>query len=107
MKNIGQLMKQAQEMQSKMASAQEELGRIIVEGQSGGSMIKVTFTGKGEMQKITIDPSLVNPEEIDILEDLILAACNDGRAKVETRAAEEMSKVTGGLQLPGGMKLPF
>lgn len=107
MKNIGQLMKQAQEMQSKMAAAQEEVSKITAEGRSGGSMITVTLNGKGEMQGIKIDPSLLTPDDVEILEDLIVAAHSDAKSKVDTRANEEMSKVTGGLQLPAGMKLPF
>ena len=107
MKNIGQLMKQAQEMQAKMATMQEELANLTVEGHSGGSMITVTMNCKGEMRKIKIDPNLVNLEEIDILEDLIMAACNDAKAKAEARVSEEMAKITGGLKLPGGMQLLF
>lgn len=107
MKNIGQLMKQAQEMQAKMATMQEDLAKLTVEGYSGGSMITVTMNCKGEMQKIKIDPGLVNPEEVDILEDLIVAASNDAKAKAEARVSEEMAKITGGIKLPGGMQLPF
>lgn len=107
MKNIGQLMKQAQEMQSKMAQMQEEMKNIFVEGHAGGGLVKVTLNGKGEVQKIKIDPSLLKPEEGDMLEDLVMAAFNDAKSKVEERAAEEMSKITGGLKLPGGMSLPF
>ena len=107
MKNLGHLMKQAQEMQAKMASLQEELGKVTVEGHAGGSMVTVTTNCKGEMQKIKIDSSLVNPDETDILEDLIMAACNDAKTKVEARVAEETQKITGGFKLPGGMQLPF
>ncbi len=107
MKNLGQMMKQAQEMQAKMAEMQEKLANLEVGGSAGGGMVKVTLNGKGEMRGVKIDPALVNPEEVEVLEDLILAATNDARAKVEARAAEEMQKLTGGIQLPPGMKLPF
>lgn len=105
--NMGDLMKKAQEMQKKMAEAQEKLGEIQVEGQAGGGMVKATMNGKSELQGLKIDKSLVDPEEVEVLEDLILAAVNDGKAKAEEKAAEEMSKVTGGMGLPGGAKLPF
>ncbi len=107
MKNLGQMMKQAQEMQAKMAEMQEKLANLEVGGSAGGGMVTVTLNGKGEMRGLKIDPALVNPEEVEVLEDLILAATNDARAKVEARAAEEMQKLTGGIQLPPGMKLPF
>ena len=105
--NMGDLMKKAQEMQKKMAEAQEKLAEIEVEGQSGGGMIRVTMNGKSELKGLKIDKSLVDPEDVEVLEDLILAAVNDGKTKAEEKAAEEMSKVTGGMGMPGGMKLPF
>ncbi len=107
MKNLGQLMKQAQEMQSKMAEMQERLAAEEVVGAAGGGMVQVTLTGKGEMRKLKIDPSLIDPNDPEVLEDLILAAHNDAKAKAESFAAEKMSELTGGLQLPPGMKLPF
>lgn len=107
MKNLGQMMKQAQEMQNKMAEMQAKLDQVEVTGASGGGMVSVTLTGKGEMRKIKLDKSLMDPEEIEMLEDLILAAFNDARGKVEDHVASEMAKVTGGLKLPPGMKLPF
>jgi DNA-binding YbaB/EbfC family protein len=76
-------------------------------GSAGGGMVSVTVNGKGEARQVKIDPSLVDPEETEVLEDLIVAAFNDAKAKVEAHVAEEMSKLTGGLNLPGGMKLPF
>jgi DNA-binding YbaB/EbfC family protein len=106
-KNIGQFMKQAQQLQAKMAEMQEKMGNTLVEGSSGGGMVKATVSGKGELKKLKVDPSLVDANEIEILEDLIVAAVNDARSKSEAQMAEEMSKVTGGLQMPGGMKLPF
>ncbi len=107
MKNIGQMMKQAQEMQNKMAAIQEELAGHEIAGSSAGGMVAVTMNGKGEMRAVKIDPSLVNPEEIEVLEDLILAAANDAKGKVESYAAEKMQALTGGLTLPPGIKLPF
>jgi hypothetical protein len=107
MKNLGQMMKQAQEMQAKMAEMQEQLAAVEVTGASGGGMIQVTLNGKGEMRKIEIDPALANPDEVEVLEDLIVAATNDAKAKVEAQAAQRMSELTGGLNLPPGLKLPF
>ena len=105
--NMGDLMKKAQQMQTKMKEAQEKLGDIEVEGTSGGGMIKTSLDGNGQLKAIKIDPSLVDAGEIDVLEDLIVAAINDGKTKAEEQAAEAMSKVTGGMGLPGNMKLPF
>lgn len=107
MKNLGNLMKQAQEMQAKMQEMQDRLADIEISGTSGAGMIRVTLTGKGDMRQVKIDPSLFNSEDSEVVEDLIVAAFNDARAKVESRMREEMSKVTGGLNLPPGMKLPF
>ena len=107
MKNLGQMMKQAQEMQAKMAEMQEQLAGVEVTGASGGGMIQVTLNGKGEMRKVAIDPALVDPNEVEVLEDLIVAATNDAKAKVEAQAAQRMSELTGGLNLPPGFKLPF
>jgi len=107
MKNLGNLMKQAQEMQAKMAEMQESLGAIEVSGSSGGGMIVVTLNGKSEMRGVKIDPALVSPDDTEVLEDLIVAAFNDAKAKVEARVQEEMAKLTGGIDLPPGMKLPF
>ncbi len=107
MKNLGQMLKQAQEMQTKLATAQEQLEGIEIDGAAGGGMVKVTLSGKGKMRRVRIDPSLVQAGDTEVIEDLIVAADNDARTKVEARAAEEMSKVTGGLNLPAGLKLPF
>lgn len=107
MKNLGQLMKQAQAMQARMAELQDQLGRMEVEGAAGGGLVKAVVTGKGEVKKLKLEPSLVDPKEVEVLEDLIVAAINDARGKAETAAAEEMKKLTGGLNLPPGMKLPF
>jgi DNA-binding YbaB/EbfC family protein len=107
MTNLGQMMKQAQEMQTKMAEMQEKLGELEISGAAAGGMVEVTLNGKGELRRIKIDPSLVDPAEIEVMEDLIVAGVNDAKAKVEARIADEMTKLTGGLQLPPGMKLPF
>jgi DNA-binding YbaB/EbfC family protein len=101
------MMKQAQQMQAKMAEMQEKLVEMEVEGVAAAGMIRVTMNGKGQMRGIKIDPSLVDRDEVEVLEDLILAATNDAKAKVETKVAEEMQALTGGLQLPPGMQLPF
>ena len=107
MKNLGQLMKQAQEMQAKMAEMQDRLAETEVTGASGGGMLEVTLNGKGEMREIKIDPVLLNPNEVAVLEDLIVAATNDAKAKVEAQVAQKMSELTGGLGLPPGLSLPF
>ncbi len=107
MKNIGQIMKQAQQMPTKMAELQEQLAGLEVSGSSGGGMVQVTMSGKGELRGVKIDPSLANPDDVEVLEDLIMAAANDAKSKVEARVQEEMQKLTGGLQLPPGMQLPF
>ena len=107
MKNLGQMMKQAQAMQAKMQEMQAALERTEVTGVSGGGMVSVVVTGNGEMRRIKIDPKLLDPNDVAILEDLIVAASNDARAKVEQQTQAEMAKVTGGLQLPPGFKLPF
>lgn len=107
MKNIGQLMKQAQKMQAKMAEMQEKLGAMEVDGESGGGMVKATITGKSELRSIKIDPSIVDPEDVEILEDLVVAAVNDAKRKAQARIEEEMGKLTGGLDIPGLGNLPF
>ena len=101
------IMKKAQAMQSKLAETQEELARIDVEGQSGGGLVKVTLTGKGDMKAIKLDPSLMKPEDVEMAEDLIVAAFTDAKGKAERAAAEKMQELTAGLPLPPGMKLPF
>lgn len=107
MKNLGEMMKQVQAMQSRMADMQAKLEQATVTGQSGGGLVKVTLSGKGAMTGIAIDASLLKPEEKDIVEDLIVAAHSDAKAKAEAMMAKEMEQVTGGLPLPPGMKLPF
>jgi DNA-binding YbaB/EbfC family protein len=99
------MMKQARQLQSKLAEAQEELEKLEVEGVSGGGMVRVTLTGKGTMAGIKIDPSLLKAEEGEILEDLIVAAHNDAKVKAEAATAEKMKSLTGGLPLPPGFNL--
>jgi DNA-binding YbaB/EbfC family protein len=105
MKNFAEMMKQAQALQGRMAEMQAELERTLVEGRSGGGMVVVTLTGKGDMAQVKIDPSLLKPEDAEILEDLIVAAHNDAKAKVEETMKEKMKSLTGGLPVPPGLKL--
>jgi nucleoid-associated protein EbfC len=111
MKNLSQMLKQAQQMQSRMQEMQAKLEATEVEGAAGGGMIKVTLTGKGDLRRVAIDPSLMVADEREVLEDLLVAAHADAKQKVEAVMAEEMQKATGGLNLPGGLpgglKLPF
>jgi len=107
MKNLGQLMKQAQAMQAKMAEMQAQLEAVEMTGVAGGGMVQLTLNGKGDVKRVKIDRAVVDPAETEVLEDLIVAAFNDARVKVNAHAEAEMQKLTGGLQLPGGMKLPF
>ena len=107
MKNLGQLMKQAQQMQARMAEMQAQLETVEMTGYSGGGMIALTLNGKGDLKKLRIDKAVIDPSEPEVLEDLIVAAFNDARGKVNAHAESEMHKLTGGLSLPGGMKLPF
>ncbi len=107
MKNLNQMMKQAQQLQTQMAEMQKRLEEVEVVGNSGGGMIQATVNGKGDVKRLKIDPNLIDPTEAEMLEDLIVAACQDAKAKAETQSQAEMSKITGGLNLPGGMKLPF
>jgi DNA-binding YbaB/EbfC family protein len=104
--NINNLMKQAQAMQANMQKAQAEIALIEVIGESGGGMVKITMTGKHEVKRVQIEPS-VSGEDREMLEDLIAAAINDAVHKVEARTQEKMAALTAGLQLPPGMKLPF
>lgn len=106
MMNIQNLMKQAQSMQKKMEEEQKKLESEEFLGQSGGGMVKITLNGKFEMRKTEIDKVLIVPEESDILEDLITAAYNDAKRKIDAKTKDSMSSVTGGLNL-GGLKLPF
>ncbi|MAO90213.1 MAG: YbaB/EbfC family nucleoid-associated protein [Rhodospirillaceae bacterium] len=107
MKNLGSMMKQAQEMQSRMQEMQAQMENLEMQGSAGGGLVSVTITGKGELRRLDIDPSLVDPAEKEVMEDLIVAAVNDAKAKADERMRDETQKLMGGLQLPPGMKLPF
>jgi DNA-binding YbaB/EbfC family protein len=107
MKDMFGMMKQAKELQSRMQAMQDEIAALTIDGSAGGGLVKVTVNGKSEVKSLSIDPSLVKPEEVEILEDLIVAALGDARAKAEAALADKMREVTGGLALPPGMKLPF
>ena len=103
---IGNLMKQAQKMQADLQKAQEELARTEMQGQSGGGLVKVTINGKHEVRRVEIDDSLMGDDK-EMLEDLLAAAVNDAVRQVEATTQEKMSGMTAGMNLPGGMKLPF
>ena len=111
MKNLGNMLKQAQQMQSRMAEMQAKLDATTVDGAAGAGMVMVTLTGKGDLKRVSIDPSLMAGDEREVLEDLLVAAHADAKQKVEAMMAEEMQKATAGLNLPGGLpggfKLPF
>lgn len=101
------MMKQAQMMQKKFAEMQEKLALTEFTGTSGGGMVSVTINGKGELNKIKIDPSLVTKDEVEVLEDLIVAAFNDAKKKADNSSEGEMSGMLGGMNLPPGFKMPF
>lgn len=107
MKDLMGMMKQAKAMQEKMQDLQQELAEVEATGQSGGGLVSVTLKGQGELTVLAIDPSLVNPDEKDMLEDLIVAAHADARRKLDHQIQEKTQSLTAGLQLPAGLKLPF
>ena len=107
MNNFSDMMKKAQEMQKKMQEMQESLSNLEVEGASGGGIVKIIMNYKNEVKKIDIDPSIIKNDEKEVMEDLIVAALNDAKSKAEEKSQEEMKKLTGGLGLPPGMKMPF
>ena len=106
MKDLMKLMKQAGEIQGRMQKLQEDLAALEVEGQSGAGLVKVKLNGKMEARAISIDPSLIKPDEREMLEDLILAAFQDAKIKAEAAVQAKMQEITGGLALPPGLKLP-
>lgn len=107
MKNLAGLMKQATEMQTRMREMQERLDALEIQGEAGAGLVKLTLTGKGDLRHITIDPKLADPAEMEMLQDLIVAAHADARRHLEATTSAEMQKATGGLNLPPGLKLPF
>jgi len=107
MKNLSEMLKKAQEMQARMGDMQAELDHVEVEGTAGAGMVKVVLTGKGDMKSVSLDPSIFSSEDKEVVEDLIVAAHNQAKAKVAEAAAEKMKDLTGGLDLPPGFKMPF
>ena len=107
MNNISQIMKQAKEMQERMNDLQKKIEQETVEGSAGGGLVKVTINGKHNANKVSIDQSLLIKEESDVLEDLIVAAINDATQKISEKMSNELGNLSGGLNLPPGMKLPF
>ena len=101
MKNLSQIMKQAQKLQSKMAEMQEELGNRTVSAQAGGGMVEAVVNGRQELVSLRIDPEVVSPDDVEMLQDLILAAINEALNRSRDMMAQEMSKLTGGMQIPG------
>ena len=101
------MLKQAQELQNKMAEAQKKVEQLEAEGTAGGGLVKIVVDGKNLVKSVYIDDSLINKDEKEILEDLVVAAFNDGKEKIQKKISDEMASVTGGLKLPPGVKLPF
>ncbi|HWU18849.1 MAG TPA: YbaB/EbfC family nucleoid-associated protein [Devosia sp.] len=107
MKDIMGMMKAASEMKGKMEAMQADLANLVVEGRSGGGLVVVSLSGKGDLRGVKIDPSLFREDDVEVLEDLIVAAHNDAKAKSEAEMQKKMSEVTAGLPIPPGMKFPF
>ena len=107
MGDMAKMMKSAQELQTKMTQLQEDMHAMIVEGESGAGLVKASCTAKGELKSLDIDPSIFNPEEKEVVEDLILAAIKDAQSRAQERQQEEMNKLTEGLGLPKDIKFPF
>ena len=107
MNNFNNMIKQAQDLQKKMVEAQEKVETLEAEGISGGGIVKITINGKNNVTSVNIDETAIDKNEKEILEDLIVAAFNDARDKIQRKIADEMSSLTGGIKLPPGMKLPF
>lgn len=105
MKDLMKMMKQAQELQSRMQQMQEEMSAMEAEGLSGAGAVRVTLNGKGEMRALKIEPNLLKPDEAEMVEDLVLAAFQDAKKKVEEKVQAKMQEITGGLQMPPGFKL--
>jgi DNA-binding YbaB/EbfC family protein len=107
MKQLNNLMRQAQQMQSRMQEMQAKAGDVLVDGVAGGGLVQLTLNGKNELTAIKLDKSLLDPAEVEVLEDLIIAAFNDAKTKLDKQTADEMAKITGGMPLPPGFKMPF
>jgi len=107
MPDLDELMKMAQEAQAKLLKAQEDLDRVVVEGMSGGGLVRIRASAKGRIIAVEIDESLLQPSEKQMVEDLVAAAINDARSKADLAAQASMQEVTGGMQLPPGFKMPF
>lgn len=105
MKDLMGMMKQVGQMQARVQQMQEELASMEIDGQSGGGLVKVTMSGKGDVRRVQIDPSLAKADEVEILEDLVVAACADAKAKLDAAMQEKMQEVTGGIALPPGLNL--
>ncbi|MBI1649599.1 YbaB/EbfC family nucleoid-associated protein [Hyphomicrobium sulfonivorans] len=105
MKDLMGMMKQVGQMQARVQKMQEELALMEIEGQSGGGLVKITLSGKGDVRRVQIDPSLAKPDEVEILEDLIVAASADAKGKLDAAMQEKMQEVTGGIALPPGLNL--
>ena len=105
MKDLMGMMKQVGQMQARVQQMQEELAAVEIDGQSGGGLVKVTLSGKGDVKKVRIDPSLAKSDEVEILEDLIVAAATDAKGKLDTLMQTKMQEMAGGLPLPPGLKL--
>ena len=106
MKDLSQILQQAQKMQAKVAEIQAGLDDAEIEGSAAGGMVKVTLSGKGNLRALKLDPKVVHPDEVEVLEDLIVAAFGEAKSRVEKYAAEEMKKLTGGIELPPGFNFP-
>jgi DNA-binding YbaB/EbfC family protein len=107
MPNLDEIMKMAQDAQAELQKAQDDLENVMVEGVSGGGLVKIRASAKGRIAAVEIDASLLQPSEKQMVEDLVAAAINDARAKADVEAREAMTKMTSGLQLPPGFKMPF
>jgi len=107
MKNLGNMMKQAKAMQENMERMQAELEELEVTGEAGAGMVKVSMTAKGALKGIKLDPSILDPNDPEMLEDLLVAAHADAKRRADETVKEKMSEITGGIELPAGMKLPF
>ncbi len=107
MKDLTELMKQAGAMQARLQEAQEKIAALEIEGQAGGGMVKIILNGKGYCKGVSIERALINAEEGEVLEDLVAAAINDAKSKLEIEAAQQMRTLTAGIPMPPGMKLPF